>query len=136
MLEVICPVCLGEVVLGATIAKFMLSLIIGSRLSAHQAAQQTAAQYDYFRNVSDQQLTQAAFELAKALPQYPYWEWFRILESMRAYGAIPGPGESTGITLPVDQTEQAGALGGQWYIWMLVGLGAFVVYNFIGGGRR
>lgn len=129
-----CKTCpgLGAIPIAATIAAGIIKYIIGSRLNAHAAAQKVAAEYDYFRAVSDEQLTQAAFELEKAFPQYPYWHWFRLLESMRAYGVIPPPGQpsTVPITEMVDGQVQAG-IGGQWYLWLLAGLAAFVAYKIV-----
>jgi len=121
---------LGAIPIAATIAAGIVNYIIGARLNAAQAAQKVAAQYDNFRQVSDAQLTQASFELARAFPQYPYWQWFRLLESMRSYGGIPGPGETPvlPITEIVDGQVQAG-IGGAWYLWLLAGLAAFVAYK-------
>lgn len=121
---------LGAIPLGITIGAAIINYIIVSRMSAAAAAQQVAAEYGYFRQVSDQQLTQAAFELARAFPNYKYWDWFALLERMRSYGAIPQPGEVP--VLPITQLPpvQAG-IGGSLGIWLLVGLGAFVAYQFV-----
>jgi len=123
---------LGAIPIAATIAAGIINYIIGSRISASQAAAQVAAQYDNFRQVSDAQLAQASFELANALPQYPYWQWFRLLESMRSYGAIPPPGQTptVPITQVVDGPVQAG-IGGAWYMWLLAGLATFVAYQIV-----
>jgi len=121
---------LGAIPIAAGIAASIISYIVSSRLSASQAAQQVAAEYGYFRQVSDQQLTQAAFELARAFPNYKYWDWFALLERMRSYGAIPQPGEVPVLPitqLPPVETGIWGSLG----IWLLVGLGAFVAYQFV-----
>lgn len=126
-----CPE-LGAIPIAATIAAGIINYIIGARLNAAQAAQRVAAEYDNFRQVSDAQLSQASFELANALPQYPYWQWFRLLESMRSYGAIPLPGQTptVPITQVVDGPVQAG-ISGAWYLWLLAGLAAFVAYQIV-----
>lgn len=122
---------LGAIPIAASIAAGIINYIVGARLSAAQAAAQVAAEYDNFRQVSDAQLTQASFELARAFPQYSYWQWFRLLESVRTYGVIPPPGQPA--TVPITEAvgpAQAG-IGGPWYAWLLAGLAAFVAYTIV-----
>jgi hypothetical protein len=105
--------------------------MIGARVSAARAAAQVAVEYNYFRNVSDQQLTQASFELAKAFPEYPYWHWFRLLESMRSYGVIPPPGQPAPAPITEVPFQQSQILGMDWYVWALLGVGAFLAYKLL-----
>lgn len=82
----------GLIPLAAQFVVSVASWMVKSRVSAATAAQYAAAEFDYIKRASDAELTEIAFEMAKQFPEYPYWEWFRIMQDLRKYGAFePGP---------------------------------------------
>lgn len=78
----------------APAAMIVLSVIaemVKKRIGASTAAQYAAMQFDYFRAMSDQEINDLVFELSRRYPQYPYWEWYNLVKSLRKYGALtPG----------------------------------------------
>ena len=84
---------LGLVPLALQFAISVGSWMARSRISAATAASYAASEFDYLKRTSDAELTEIAFEMSRRFPQYPYYEWFRILQDLRAYGAFtPGQG--------------------------------------------
>lgn len=84
---------LGFIPLALQFAISVASWMVKSRISSAAAAQYAAAEFEHFKRLSDGELTQISFEMAKQFPEYPYWEWFRILEDLRKYGVFtPGTG--------------------------------------------
>jgi len=122
---------LGVIPLAVQFAISVASWMIKSRISAAAAAQQAAAEFDYLKSVSDGQLTGIAFEMAKQFPEYPYWEWFRILEDLRDYGALQ-PGAAAvqpqplppGGTLPTEDDKPADNTS----TWIIVGAGILILF--------
>ena len=120
---------LGVIPLAAQIVISIQTWMLKRDINARTAAQYAAAEFDYFKRVSDAELTAAAFQMSKDYPQYPYYEWFRILQDMRKYGAImPGaePAQQPGAELPDREEEDKKPVS---YTWLLVALGviAFVL---------
>jgi hypothetical protein len=77
-----------------------ISWMIRSGFTSAAAAQEAARQFNYFQDMNEAQLAQAAFELARIYPAIPYWEWMGMLKRFQEYGMIsPAPGEPT-VTLP------------------------------------
>lgn len=120
---------LGVVPLALQFSIAVATWMVRSRISSATAAQYAAAEFDYFKKVSDAELTAVAFQMAKEYPQYPYYEWFRILQDLREYGAFtPGtePAQPPGGELPDREAEDKKPPS---YTWLLVAVGviAFVL---------
>lgn len=117
---------LGVIPLALQFSLSVATWMVKSRISSAIAAEQAAAEFDYFKRVSDAELTAVAFQMAKDYPQYPYFEWFRILEDLRAYGSLtPGiePGQLPGADLPDRKADDKKPTS---YTWLLVALGVIV----------
>ena len=119
---------LGVVPLALQFAMSIGTWMVRYSINSATAAQYAAAEFDYFKRVSDAELTAVAFQMAKEFPEYPYYEWFRILQDLREYGAFtPGtepapPGAELPDREPDDKKPPT-------YTWLLVALGviAFVL---------
>jgi ABC-type arginine transport system ATPase subunit len=66
----------------------VISWMVENRIESAIAAQYAAAQFDYFRAMSDQEITDLVFELSRQFPKYKDWEWYNIVNSLRKYGAL------------------------------------------------
>lgn len=64
----------------------IIGYIVKDRLSAWAAAQRTAEEFNYFLQMSEAELTEASFALAREYPAVKYWEWFQVLKNLRDYG--------------------------------------------------
>lgn len=71
----------------------VMSLMVRSRIGSAAAAEMAAADFEYFQQLSDAEITSIALEMAKAFPEYPYWEWFEIMSNLRKYGMWNPPEE-------------------------------------------
>ena len=123
---------LGFVPLALQFAVTVASWMLKSRVNAATAAQYAAAEFDYFKRVSDGELTAIAFEMAGKFPEYPYWEWFRILEDLRSYGMLqapPGPAQPPGPARPPapgETQKEPEAKKASLATWLTVGILAMV----------
>lgn len=119
---------LGVVPLALQFAISVGAWMVKSRISAATAANYAAAEFDYFKRVSDAELTGIAFEMARQFPQYPYYEWFRILQDLRRYGAfVPGQGPAQP---PPDEDKPPEDEKPASYGWLL-GVLAVVVFVLV-----
>lgn len=101
----------------APAAMVVLSVItemVRNRINAATAAQYAAAQFDYFRAMSDKEINDLVFELSRRYPQYPYWEWYNLVKSLRKYGAL-----APGLPVTPPPTEKASTATG-WIVFALV----------------
>lgn len=87
------PMGFGAIPLAATLVISAISQMVTSRVNAATAAQRAAAEFNYFQDLSEGELTQISYELARKFPQYPYWEWFSLLRNLRNYGMLQQPEE-------------------------------------------
>lgn len=79
------------------IALSIIGYIVKDRLSAQAAAQRTAEEFNYFLQLSEAELTEASFALAREFPNVKYWEWFGVLKNLRDYGyTLPQNGNGNG----------------------------------------
>lgn len=105
----------------APAAMVVLSVItemVRNRINAATAAQYAAMQFDYFRAMSDNEITDLVFELSRIYPQYPYWEWYNLVNSLRKYGALtPGLPVTPPPTEP--PTEKASTATG-WIVLAVI----------------
>ena len=88
----------------------VVSMAITYGLSWWQASKQAAEQYDYFKDVTDKQLMEAAIQLSRMYPgRMPYWEWNGYLKRLKQYGFIeqPVPGEPIIIPPPTNGGNDA-----------------------------
>jgi len=120
---------LGAIPLAAQIVISIQAWMLKRDIDARTAALYAAAEFDYYKQVSDAELTALAFQMAKDYPQYPYYEWFRILQDISEYGgSVPGPepAELPPGELPDRDADDKKPTS---YTWLLVALGiiAFVL---------
>ena len=66
----------------------VIGWMVKNRIEAATATQYAAMQFDYFRTMSDREITDLVFELSERYTQYPYWDWYNIVSSLRKYGAL------------------------------------------------
>lgn len=81
-------------VLSAMAAKFAIQVgawVVSGKINAAAAAQQAAAEFDYFRQLADAELVPIALEMARKFPEYNYWRWLQIVENIKKYGASASP---------------------------------------------
>lgn len=109
------------------VAGIILKYIINDRLSAHQAAQQAAAQFNYFQRLNDAQLKDTAIYLGQNT-DLPYWDWFRILENLRDYGMIRTDAAPPPAVLPPPKPAIP--------VWFWIAMAASVAVIIIGGSRK
>ncbi len=108
----------GFIPLALQFAASVASWMVKSRVNAATAAQYAAAEFDYLKKASDAQLTEISFEMARKFPDYPYWEWFRILEDLRKYGAFqPANGQAGPPALPPGEKPPGEKKDNSVWIW-------------------
>ena len=83
---------LGAVPIVLQIVGSVITGYVKMRLTQGQAAAQTAAEFNYFQNVSETRMMEVATELERATGK-PYWDWFVMLRSLQEYGVIDPVGE-------------------------------------------
>ena len=112
----------------STIVK-SISFMITARIGAGAAAAKAAAEFEYFRDVSESQLTAISLELARKHPQYPEWQWFRLLSNLKKYGMMEESRDE-----PPAAPDQVQAGMGTGTILILGAVGLLAVF-MIGGSR-
>lgn len=120
-----CKSCLGAVPLAVTIITYM----VNSRMSALQASQMAAEQYDEFRRMSEAQITDLALELGRGT-DIPYWEWFNTLRSVQRWQLSQPNGQ------PANGGNGAAPVQAGMSQWIWIGLAAaaaLLVFRVLGG---
>jgi len=87
----------------------VITWMVKNRIEAATAAQYAAMQFDYFRAMSDREITDLVLELSERYPQYPYWEWYNLVNSLRKYGAL-----TPGLPVTPPPEEKASTATGVW----------------------
>lgn len=64
------------------------TMVYGHMLDADLAAQYVAAEFNYFQDLSEAELTGLALELSRVYPERESWQWFDLLRSLRDYGVL------------------------------------------------
>lgn len=118
----------GIIPLAAQFAISVASWMVKSRVGAAAAAQMAAAEFEQFKRLSDGELTEITFEMARQFPVYPYWEWFRIMQDLRDYGYFtPGaqPDQAAGQLpdIPAEKKPEKKSENA----WIYVGAGILVL---------
>lgn len=93
--------------------------MVKSGIEAATAAEYAAMQFDYFRTMKDQEINDLVFELSERYPQYPYWEWYNIVNSLRKYGALPAGLPVTTPPITQQPMEKASTATG-WIVLAVV----------------
>lgn len=113
------------------IAIAIVSYIIQDRLSDYGATQKAAAEYGYFQGMKDNELMPVAIALGQQTETH-YTEWFKILQTIRNYGA-PG----TTPTGPAEGAKAGPAEGakGQNDTMIYMILTGLVLAYLLGGSK-
>lgn len=112
---------LGVIPLALSFGIKVTAWMVNERIGAAVAAQKAAADFDYFKRVSDAELTEIAFEMAEQHPEIPYWEWFKLLQNIRKYGMRSEPTPE-----PTPPPVEKAGISGAW-IWVGVGLAVLLL---------
>lgn len=106
---------LGVLPIIAQIATSIVTWMVKSRLSAYEAAQQAAAEYEILQRLTEAQISELAVELG-GRTEYADWQWFNILRWAQQYGLVRPPPPP--IPLP-DRIHDSAAETPMW-MWGIV----------------